>query len=149
MKWKNITSRIVLIIFSIITCYLVTAPDTAVSAEKVESKKLAMIEHVVPNGDGDATELTIKLSSPAVYTSYKTASPLRLVIDFSQVSQGNISSPININRGNFKTATVTRFDTDAGVLTRVEIELGRDSEAIISSVAIKSWRAEDIFSSFN
>lgn len=134
MKWKNITSRIVLIIFSIITSYFATAPDNAVSAEQVEAKKLAMIESVVPNGDGDATELTIKLTSPATYTSYKTASPLRLVIDFSQVTQGNISSPVNINKGNFKTATVTRFDTDAGVLTRVEIELERDSEAIISAL---------------
>ena len=88
----------------------------------------------MPTGDGSATELTIKLTSPATYTSYKTTSPLRLVIDFSQVTQGNISSPVVVNKGNFKTVTASRFDTDAGVLTRVEIELVNDSEALISAL---------------
>ncbi|NTV46137.1 MAG: AMIN domain-containing protein, partial [Chlorobiales bacterium] len=133
MKWKKRTAKIVLITFSIISSYLATAPNVAVSAEQLETKKLAGIESVVSIGDGPATELVIKLTSPATYTSYKTASPLRLVIDFSQVSQGSISSPVIINKGNFKTVTASRFDTDAGVLTRVEIALVNDSEAIITT----------------
>jgi len=131
MKWKNHTLRIALIIFSIITSCLAAAPDVAISAEQLGAKKLAAIESVVPTGDGSATELTIKLTSPVTYTSYKTISPLRLVIDFSQVTPGNISSPVIVNKGNFKTVTASRFDTEAGVLTRVEIGLVEDSEAVI------------------
>ena len=86
------------------------------------------------SGYGSNTELKIKLTSPATYTSYKTIGPLRLVIDLSQVTQGNISSPIVVNKGNFKTVSVNRFDTDAGVLTRVEIELVDDIEAVISTL---------------
>jgi len=134
MKWKTHTLRISLMLFSIITCCLAFVPDVAVSAERLEAKKSAAIESILPIGDGSTTELSIQLTSPATYTSYKTVSPLRLIIDFSQVTQGNISAPVVINKGNFKTVTASRFDTDAGVLTRVEIELEHDSEAIITTL---------------
>src|SRR6185369_8809598 len=78
-------------------------------------------------------ELEIKLSSPATFTSYKTIAPLRLVIDLSQTTQGAITAPIVINTGNFKTVTVSRYDTDAGVLTRVDVELVKDAEAVITA----------------
>lgn len=133
MKWKKNTVGIALLIFSIITCFFVAAPDSAVSADHLEAKKLAGIESVVPTGEGPATELIIKLTAPATFTSYKTTSPLRLVIDLSKVTQGNISAPVIVNQGNFKTVTVNRFDTDAGVLTRMDIELVIDSEALITS----------------
>ena len=116
------------------TSFFALAPNDIVYADQTVANKLSGIESVVQTGDGPSTELTIKLTSPATYTSYKTTSPLRLVIDFSQVTQGNISAPVVINKGNFKTVTASRFDTDAGVLTRVEIELVVDSEAVISTL---------------
>ena len=133
MKWKNHTLRTALITVLIIAGYFAAAPDVAVSAEQLGAKNLAAIESVMPTGDGSATELSIRLTSPATYTSYKTISPLRLVIDLSQVTQGNINSPVIVNKGNFKSVTANRFDTDAGVLTRVEIELVIDREALITS----------------
>jgi type IV pilus assembly protein PilQ len=132
MKWKNLTGKIALIALSIIAGSVVLSSDPALCSEQIEAKKLAGIESIVPSSAGSATELTIKLTAPAAYTSYKTTAPLRLVIDFSQSTQGNITTPIVINKGNFKTVTASRFDTVAGVLTRVEIELVRDSEAEIS-----------------
>lgn len=134
MKWKKYTVKIALIACSIVSGFLAGAPDKAFSADPPETKRLAVIESVAPVGEGSATELVIKLTSPATYTSYKTASPLRLVIDFSQVTQGNLSAPVVVNKGNFKTVTASRFDTDAGVLTRVEIELVTDSEALITTL---------------
>ena len=135
MQWNKFTLRIALITFSIFISCFSAVPDVALSIEHLEAKKLASIESVVPTGDGSATVLAIKLTSPATYTSYKTTSPLRLVIDLSQVTQGTITAPIIVNKGNFKTVTASRFDTDAGVLTRVEIELERDSEALISALS--------------
>lgn len=133
MKWKSLTLRSALIICSILTNFLAVTPNVAISAEQLQPKKLASIESIMTTGDGSVTELTIKLTSPVVYTSYKTTSPLRLVIDCSQVTQGNIAVPIVVNKGNFRTVTASRFDTDAGVLTRIEIELVTDSEALILS----------------
>ncbi|MFZ2949360.1 MAG: AMIN domain-containing protein, partial [Desulfuromonadaceae bacterium] len=133
MEWKTHTLKIALLTFFIVAVCLAAAPGIAVTAEKPDAKKLASIESIVPTGEGPATELTIKLTSPAVFTSHKTTSPLRLVIDFTQVTTGNVSAPVLVNKGNFKKVTAERFDTEAGVLTRVEIELVNDDEAVISS----------------
>lgn len=132
MEWKKYSLRTALVTYSIITACMVATPDHAVCAEQHGAEKPAGIVSIVPTGDGLATQLTIKLTSPATYTSYKTISPLRFVIDFSQVTQGNISAPVIINKGNFKTVTARRFNTAAGVLTRVEIELVSDSDPVIS-----------------
>lgn len=133
MKCKTHALRIASVTLSLmISCFLV--PNITVAEVKQDATKLSSIESVVPTGDGSATELLIKLTAPATYTSYKTTSPLRLVIDFSQTSQGQVVSPVTVNKGNFKAVTVNRFDTDAGVLTRVEIELEHDSEAVISAL---------------
>ncbi|MDD2898462.1 MAG: type IV pilus secretin PilQ [Desulfuromonadaceae bacterium] len=134
MKWKMHTLKISLITFLVLSGFSVIVPNVVISSEQQDVKTPVGIESVVASGEGSSAELTIRLTSPATYTSYKTASPLRLVIDFSQVTQGNISAPIVINRGNFKTVTASRFDTDAGVLTRMEIELVSDSEAVISTL---------------
>ncbi len=134
MEWKKHTLRIALVTFFIVTSLLAVSPQVVFSAEQQETKKLASIESIVPSGNGPYTELKIRLTSPATYTSYKTLTPLKLIIDLSQVTQGNISAPIVVNKGNFKKVTVSRFDTDAGVLTRVEIELVEDSEAVISTI---------------
>lgn len=148
MKWKKHTLRIALTILSIITGCLAAAPDVAVSAVQLETKKLAGIESVLSTGDGSAAELTIKLTSPATYTSYKTTSPLRLIIDFSQVSPGNITAPVVVGKGNFKAVTASRFDTDAGVLTRVEIELVSDSEAVITALPANPGELKISFPAF-
>ncbi len=133
MKWKKYFLRITLITVSILTTSLMIASGDAVAAGQLEAKKVASIEYVKATGDGSATELYIKLSAPAVYTSYKTSSPLRLVFDFSQVTEGAVTAPVVVNKGNFKTVTASRFDSDAGVMTRIEVELAVDSEALILS----------------
>lgn len=135
MKWKKHSLKTALLTYSIMAACLILSPSVAVSAEHLDVKKLARVESVMPTGDGLATELTIKLSSSATYTSYKTTSPLRLVVDLSQVTLGSLSAPVIINKGNFKSVTASRFDTDAGVLTRLEIELVHDSEPVITAVA--------------
>ena len=132
MKWLTKSTILATIIFTVVSGLAVGSRSYAVSEQLPDQKKLAAIESVLPSGDGASTELLIKLSSPATYTTYKTASPLRLVVDFSQATQGALSEPVVINRGNFKTVTASRFDTDAGVLTRLDIELVQDSEAVLS-----------------
>ena len=133
MKWMTKSSIIATVAFTVASALTAGIPCHAASAQQGVQKKLAAIESVSPSGEGSATELVIKLSSPATYTSYKTTSPLRLVIDFSQVTQGALSDPIVINQGNFKSVTASRFDTDAGALTRLDIELVQDSEAVLSA----------------
>ena len=112
----------------VIPCIAESAQDAPQGAAKI----LTFVETISVKGDGDKAELVIKLSAPATYTSYQTISPLRLVIDLSQTTQGTFSAPVELNRGNFKNVVVSRFNTDAGVLTRLEVELVKDSDAILS-----------------
>lgn len=132
---KCFTRQSIVLAF-VLTVSAVIFSDVAGRAESVQGPakaKLAAIESISASGEGDAAELVVKLSSPATYTSYKTTSPLRLVIDLSQTTQGAITAPIAIDKGNIKTVTVSRFDTDAGTLTRISVELANDIDAIISA----------------
>jgi len=134
MKWMTkamMMSAFAFVIMSIVLCVM---PVSAAFAVTVSAQsKLSAIESIKSSGEGNSAELVIKLSSPATYTSYKTTAPLRLVIDLSQTTTGAVTAPIIINKGNFKTVTVSRFDTDAGVLTRIDVELVKDSEAVLTS----------------
>jgi len=134
MKWMTkamMMSAFAFVIMNTVLCIMPVSAAFAVT-ESAQSK-LSAIESIKSSGEGSTTELVIKLSSPATYTSYKTSAPLRLVIDLSQTTTGAVTAPIIINKGNFKTVTVSRFDTDAGVLTRIDVELVKDSEAVLTS----------------
>lgn len=134
MKWMTKASMMSAFAFVIMSTVLWGMPEVAYSASAASAKaRLAAIESISAAGEGNSTELMIKLSSPATYTSYKTTAPLRLVIDLSQTTSGAVTAPLIINKGNFKTVTVSRFDTDAGVLTRIDVELVKDSEAILTA----------------
>ncbi len=140
MKWMTKTSMILALAFFVTAGIATVVPNRAIAAQdgtKASIGKLAAIKSISVTGEGASAELLIVLSSPATYTSYKTTAPLRLVIDLSQASQGAMTSPQVINKGNFKTVTANRFDTDAGVLTRIDIELDKDAEAVISTSPLK------------
>jgi type IV pilus assembly protein PilQ len=127
-------------------------PASAFAAQEGAKASLgapASIKSVTVSGQGDAAELVIKLSAPATYTSYKTTAPLRLVLDLSQASTGSVTSPVVVNKGNFKTVTANRFDTDAGVLTRVDIELVKDAEAVITASPTNPGELKISFPSLN
>ena len=133
MKKKSIVLALLLATTTIISSGIIVNADTTPPSTQATQSKLAAIDSITATGSEDASELLIKLTAPATYTSYKTTAPLRLIIDLSQVTQGSVSAPIEINKANFKKVTVSRYDTDAGVLTRVEIELVKDLEAVLSA----------------
>jgi len=137
MTWMT-KEMIVLVVSIAIMAGIMTGitPSAAESAQDTSQrslKVLSTLEAIAVNGEGGKAELVIKLSAPATYTSYKTTSPLRLIIDLSQTAQGTVSTPIELNKGNFKSAVVNRFDTDAGVLTRLDIALVKDADASLST----------------
>jgi type IV pilus assembly protein PilQ len=134
--WTTKKLRSLALLLTVMASFFISLPRIAHAVPEAGNKsesKLAAIDSIAVSGEDDAAELVIKLSSPTTYTSYKTTAPLRLVVDLSQATQGTITAPLVINKGNFKTVTVSRYDTDAGVLTRLDIELVKDSEAIVSA----------------
>jgi len=133
MKWIKKISIVAAVAFAAVIGFTAAVPCRAESAEEVAKVKLAEIKSISTSGEGNSTELVIKLSSPVTYTSYKTTAPLRIVIDLSQATEGTVKAPVLVNKGNFKSVTVNRYDTDAGVLTRMGIELQNDGEPVISA----------------
>lgn len=137
MMWMTRKSIVMAIALTLSTSMIAALPERAYSAQNVaaasSSAKSTAIESITMDGAGYAAELVIKLTAPAVYTSYKNTTPLRLVLDLSQASPGSIAAPIVFNKGNFKTVTANRYDTDAGVLTRINIELDKDAEAVVAA----------------
>lgn len=134
MKWMTKASMMSAFAVIVLTSFFMGMPARGNSAtlESVKTK-FAAIESIGTIGDGKLAELVIKLSAPATYTSYKTTAPLRLVIDLSQTTSGVINAPVILNKGNFKTVTVSKFDTEAGILTRIDVELVKDVEAILTA----------------
>lgn len=152
MKWMTKQSIVLVLALAVWAGYWGLQPKSAESAQDVNQSnqiKTAAIESISVTGDGDATELVIRLSSPATYTSYKTTSPLRLVVDLSQTTQGSISAPLEFNKGNFKSVSVSRYDTDAGVLTRVDVELVKDADAVLSTSQEKPGELKISFPALN
>ena len=134
MKWFTRQSIVIAFVMTVAAVFFtVGMADRAESAPEPEKAKFAAIESISAAGVGDAAELVVRLSSPAAYTSYKTTTPLRLVIDLSQTTPGAITEPIVINKGNIKNVRVSRFDTDVGTLTRIIVELINGIDAIISA----------------
>jgi len=136
MTWM--TKEMIVLVVSIaimagITSLTPSAAESAQDTSRRTLKALSALEAIVVDGEGGKAELVIKLSAPATFTSYKTTSPLRLIVDLSQTAQGAISTPIELNKGNFKNVVVNRFDTDAGVLTRLDITLVKDADASLST----------------
>lgn len=131
MKWMTKISMIAAVTFTAIIVFTAGMPGVAISAQDISKPKLAEIKSISFPDDGNNTDLIIKLSSPVTYTSYKTSGPLRLVIDLSQTTEGSIDAPVFVNKGNIRTVKVNRFETDAGVLTRMVVELSKDVEPFI------------------
>ncbi|WP_049759642.1 type IV pilus secretin family protein [Pelobacter propionicus] len=135
MMWMRRQSILLALSLAVVSGFSSLMPNSAESAQdmsQVTHKTLAAIESITVLGEGSAAELVIKLSAPTTYTSYRTTSPLRLVIDLSQSGQGAIMAPVVLNSGNFKAVTVSSYDTDAGVLTRLDVELVKDADAVLS-----------------
>lgn len=133
MKW--ITRRSIVLTLSLLVYagFMGVFPIKSYSAQNSAQGAQSAIDGVFLSGVGARTELIVKLSSPATYTSYKTSAPLRLVIDLSLTTPGVISTPLVFNKGNFRTVTVNRYDTEAGVMTRIDIELLKDGDPVLSA----------------
>lgn len=116
----------------------VAGVETVCADVTQSSSAPTVIQSVQEQGEGVTTELVVVTTEPATYTSYKTSSPHRLVVDFSHAIPAEALSNLYFNKGAVKNVTLRRFDTDAGVLTRMEIFLSQDLEPVITPTVGKA-----------
>ncbi len=131
MSW--ITKQLIVLgtLFSVLLLNVYLEPANADTSGTVAASNLSILKAIEVSDKADSAVLLVKLSSPATYNSYKTTSPLRLVVDLSKTSQGELEPLIKLDKGNFKNVTVKQYNTDAGTLTRLEIELFKDVEPVL------------------
>lgn len=136
MKWKLQKFVVPAIAMALATVFTGTVHAGAESAKNTVSLAqtgTVTIESIRINGEGDASEAVIRLSAPATYTSFKTTSPLRLVIDLSQASVAEAAKRPLRASGNFKGMAVNSYATEAGVLSRISLDLRNDLEPVIKA----------------
>lgn len=136
MKLQPLTAAPLLAVFVWLTA--TTSVYAAVQQKSAAEKVQTTIQSVQVVGDDATAELLVTTSAPVTYTSYKTTAPTRLIVDFSQAVPIDGLNAVISGKGAFKGATLKRYDTDAGMLTRMEIELVRETEVVISPVNDKA-----------
>ena len=93
----------------------------------------AALQAIKVSEDGYQVEITS--SQPVTYTSYKVATPLKVVVDIAQTEPGAITAPVDVKAGIVKRIEVARHGFAENVLSRVEIELASDSEYTVSTAS--------------
>jgi type IV pilus assembly protein PilQ len=76
--------------------------------------------------DGHRSIVSIASTQPVKYTAFKLLDPNRLVLDFSKMDKGNLSSLIKVNKGIINSIRPIHFK-ESGVL-RLEIVLKQPSD---------------------
>lgn len=119
----------------IIALGVASLPGGVLAETKKTETSVTTIKSVQMDSTLAEPVLVIVASQAVTYTSYKSSSPARLVIDFSHALPDDGLSGPAINQGPVSAVTLKRFDTEAGVLTRMEIFLSQDLEPVIIPVA--------------
>lgn len=133
MKWiLNMKPVVALAICTTLTVGMGVGAGTAATDTAQSASAPVTLQSLQMQGDGVGSELVIAASVPPTYTSYKTSAPQRLVVDFSQAIPVDSLAESTFNKGPVKAVTFKRFDTDAGVLTRMEIFLTQDVDPVIT-----------------
>lgn len=123
----------------------VNPAHAAVQQDKVAVKAQATLQAVQLLGDEASAELLITTSTPVTYTSYKTVAPARLVVDFAQTAPAGGLPAEMPGKAAVKAVVIKRYDTDAGILTRMEIHLAQDLDPVVSPVAGKQHQLRVTF----
>ena len=83
--------------------------------------------------DGQSSIVSIESTRPVQYTAFKLLNPLRLILDFPKMDQGNLTSRIQVNKGIVNSIRPIHFK-EAGVL-RLEIVLNQSADYEIKKPA--------------
>ncbi|MBC8287851.1 MAG: type IV pilus secretin PilQ [Nitrospinae bacterium] len=76
--------------------------------------------------DGQSSIVSIESTQPVQYTAFKLLNPLRLILDFPKMDQGNLTSRIQVDKGVVNSIRPIHFK-EAGVL-RLEIVLNQSAD---------------------
>jgi len=97
-----------------------------VSEVSSAGRSLGEIVSLNTREEGQSSIVSIESTQPVQYTAFKLLNPLRLVLDFPKMNQGNLTSRIQVDKGIIDSIRPIHFK-EAGVL-RLEIVLNQSSD---------------------
>jgi len=103
--------------------YMVFAQNQTGSSNK---EPLGEIVFLNTEEEGQSSIVSIESTQPVQYTAFKLLNPLRLVMDFPKMNQGNLTSRIQVDKGIVNSIRPIHFG-GAGVL-RLEIVLNQSAD---------------------
>ena len=98
-----------------------------------DSMSMGEIVSLNTKEDGQSSIVSIESTRPVQYTAFKLLNPLRLILDFPKMDQGNLTSRIQVNKGVVNSIRPIHFK-EAGVL-RLEIVLNQSADYEIKKPA--------------
>ena len=102
---------------------MVFAQNQTTGSNKESLGEIVFI-NTVEEGQGDI--VSIESTQAVQYTAFKLLNPLRLVLDFSKMDKGNLTSRIQVDKGIVNSIRPIHFE-EAGVL-RLEIVLNQSAD---------------------
>ncbi len=103
-----------------------TVPLMVLAQNQVSNPNKASLGEIIfldTKEEGQGSIVSIESSQPVQYTAFKLLNPLRLVLDFPKMEQGNLTHSIQVNKGVVNSIRPIPFEA-AGVL-RLEIVLNQ------------------------
>ena len=102
---------------------MVFAQNQTTGSNKESLGKIVFINTVE---EGQSSIVSIESTQAVQYTAFKLLNPLRLVLDFSKMDKGNLTSRIQVDKGIVNSIRPIHFE-EAGVL-RLEIVLNQSAD---------------------
>lgn len=103
-------------------------PLLVLAQNQTESSSNTILGEIVSlntKEDGQVSIVSIESNQPVQYTAFKLLNPLRLILDFPKMAQGNLSNRIQVDKGIVNSIRSISFE-EAGVL-RLEIVLNKSA----------------------
>ena len=102
---------------------MVFAQNQTTGSNKESLGEIVFIDTVE---EGQSSIVSIESTQAVQYTAFKLLNPLRLVLDFSKMDKGNLTSRIQVDKGIVNSIRPIHFE-EAGVL-RLEIVLNQSAD---------------------
>jgi len=117
---KKISKRLLLGIFAFMC---LTYSAGCALKQMGASGNLNKIETIDVDESKVMTSIVIGSEAPAIYTAFKLANPLRIVLDINDSDVSAIKTPISVNNKIVEEIRTTQFDEEGANIGRIEIFL--------------------------
>lgn len=118
---KKLVAYLLLPLISAVTFHFSCASKKQASYEARKGIKINELTELKVDDSGDSTEVVITAKDELTPNVFKLTDPLRVIIDLTDTTLGEVKGPITVNNGVVNDITTSQFDDATSSLSRVVI----------------------------